>query len=139
MGELAEVAGVSKRTIDYYTQMNLLTYIRTDANYRLYEANSIQVLHLIEHYKKLNMPLSKVKETLELMQKKECSQDINKVEEHIEQVMNMIQHLQEEMNEIKPLIERLNDGEREAMMMKFSPQSVELAQSILALFKEQLD
>ncbi|KAA0547447.1 MerR family transcriptional regulator [Bacillus sp. BGMRC 2118] len=137
MGELAQIAGVSKRTIDYYTQMNLLTYIRTNSNYRLYEDCAVQELNLIEHYKTLNMPLSKVKETLELMNKKDCSEDINKIEQHIEQVMNMIQHLQEEMNELKPLIERLNDVEKEALMMKFSPHSIELAQSILAIFKDK--
>lgn len=41
IGELAEHCGLSRRTIDYYTQLGLLSPVaRTSGNYRLYAADA---------------------------------------------------------------------------------------------------
>lgn len=41
IGELAKRCGLSRRTIDYYTQLGLLQPVgRTDGNYRLYDADA---------------------------------------------------------------------------------------------------
>lgn len=79
------------------------------------------------------MPLVQIKETLEFIKEKECT-DLYKVENHIEQVMGIIKHLNEEMNELKPIFEKLDEKQKEAVLSKFSPQSVTLAHSILMLF-----
>jgi MerR family copper efflux transcriptional regulator len=131
IGELACIADVSKRTIDYYTQLGLLTHKRTESNYRLYEENALHDLHLIEHYKKLNMPLAEIKATLEFVREKEL--DLSKIEKHLDQVSTIMKHLNEEIQEIKPLLESLSDKQKEVLMSKFSSQGVTLANSLLLL------
>lgn len=43
---LAELVGISTRTLRYYDQINLLKPATTnDANYRLYERKQVQRLH----------------------------------------------------------------------------------------------
>ena len=77
IGEIAKLKNISKRTIDYYTQIGLLNPIRTDSNYRLYGEDSIQILEWVEHYKTLNMPLEEIKSSIELL-KADCSIDKQK-------------------------------------------------------------
>lgn len=52
IGELASIANVSKRTIDYYTRLGLLKPQRTGANYRIYDENAVNELQFIEECKK---------------------------------------------------------------------------------------
>lgn len=71
IGELASIANVSKRTIDYYTKLGLLKAERSKSNYRYYDSSALEDLKLIDHYKKLNYSLDMIKERLELHRKKQ--------------------------------------------------------------------
>jgi MerR family transcriptional regulator, copper efflux regulator len=132
IGELAELTNVSKRTIDYYSQIGLLQPLRTDSNYRLYDEDTIHVLGLIEHYKKLNMPLHEIKSAIELIKKRSTKDE--QVEKHVDQIADIMKHLEAEILEIKPIIESLNEKQRELILNKVSPQGMTLAQSLLLLF-----
>ncbi|MBH0171589.1 MAG: MerR family transcriptional regulator [Bacillota bacterium] len=132
IGELAEVTNVSKRTIDYYSQIGLLQPLRTDSNYRLYDEETIHVLGLIEHYKKLNMPLHEIKSVIELVKLK--STENEQVEKYVDQIAELMKHLEAEIKEIKPIMESLNDKQRELLLNKVSPQGMTLAHSLLLLF-----
>lgn len=130
IGELAKLVNVSKRTIDYYTQIGLLTPVRTDCNYRLYGEDCIQVLGLVEHYKNLNMPLEEIKSSIELI-KTDRLVDNQKVEKYAEQIGIIMQHLKEEMNVIEPLLQKLNNNQKEMLVNKLSSQGKTLAQTLL--------
>lgn len=92
IGEIAKLKNISKRTIDYYTQIGLLNPIRTDSNYRLYGEECIKILNMIEHYKNLNMPLEEIKSSIELI-KSDNTIDKHKVEKHFEQIASIMRHL----------------------------------------------
>lgn len=132
IGELAKFMNLSKRTIDYYTQIGLLNPVRADSNYRMYTEECIQILQLVEHYKNLNMPLEEIKGAIELM-KADNEIDNEKVQKHVEQIAAIMEHLKEEIKLMEPFLEKLNSSEKEMVVNKLSPQGITLAQTLLLL------
>jgi MerR family transcriptional regulator, copper efflux regulator len=133
IGEIAKLKNISKRTIDYYTQIGLLNPIRTDSNYRLYGEECLQILTMVEHYKNLNMPLEEIKSSIELI-KSNNTIDKQKVEKHVEQIASIMQHLKEEINVMEPILQKLNNQQKESLVNKLSSEGVTLAQTLLLLF-----
>ncbi|MEK4404431.1 MerR family transcriptional regulator [Sporosarcina sp. FSL K6-6792] len=64
IGELADIAGVSKRTIDYYTNLNLLKPSRSDTGYRLFDLSDVVQLDKISHLKEKGFSLEEINEKL---------------------------------------------------------------------------
>ena len=124
---------VSKRTVDYYTQIGLLTPVRTDSNYRMYGEDSIHILELVEHYKTLNMPLEEIKTYINMLDSKN-SIDKEKIEKHCEQIALLMEHLKEEIKVMEPVLQKLNHDEKDMLTNKLSMQGVTLAQTLLLLF-----
>ncbi|GGP75039.1 MerR family transcriptional regulator [Saccharothrix coeruleofusca] len=61
IGELATRAGVSIRTVDYYTTLGLLTPAkRTASNYRLYTADDVDRIHLVRRLEVQGLPLEEI-------------------------------------------------------------------------------
>lgn len=62
ISELAALAGVTKRTVDYYTNLGLLTPARSCSNYRYYDENALKRLIFIVDCKKqrLACPILKI-------------------------------------------------------------------------------
>ncbi|MBI0576782.1 MerR family transcriptional regulator [Neobacillus cucumis] len=133
IGELARLMGISKRTIDYYTQIGLLNPVRTDSNYRLYGEDCIKILEMVEHYKTLNMPLEEIKSSIKMLNS-DNGIDKVKVEKHCEQIAILMGHLKEEITVIEPILQKLNQTEKEMLVNKLSSQGVILAQTLLLLF-----
>jgi MerR family copper efflux transcriptional regulator len=133
IGEIAKLKNISKRTIDYYTQIGLLNPIRTDSNYRLYNDECIRILDMVEHYKNLNMPLEEIKSSIELIKSDNCI-DKQKVEKHFEQIASIMQHLKDEINVLEPILQKLNNQQKELLVNKISSQGVSLAQTLFLLF-----
>ncbi|NHM30908.1 MerR family transcriptional regulator [Neobacillus terrae] len=133
IGQIAKLMNISKRTIDYYTQIGLLSPTRTDSNYRLYGEESIQILNFIEHYKNLNLPLEEIKSLIELL-KTDGSIDNKKVEKHFDQIGSIMQHLKEEIMVMEPILKKLNHNQKEVLVSKLSLEGIALAQTLLLLF-----
>jgi len=63
--DLAELAGISTRTLRYYDSIGLLKPVRVDANgYRMYGGAEVDRLQSILFYRELGMPLEQIKEIL---------------------------------------------------------------------------
>lgn len=61
IGELAARAGVSIRTVDYYTTLGLLAPAqRTASNYRLYRAGDVDRIHLVQRLEVHGLPLEDI-------------------------------------------------------------------------------
>ncbi|MGG1678549.1 MerR family transcriptional regulator [Neobacillus sp. NRS-1170] len=133
IGEIASLMSISKRTIDYYTQIGLLNPVRSDSNYRMYGEESIQILELVEHYKTLNMPLDEIKTSIKMINSNN-SIDKEKVEKHCEQIAVLMEHLKEEIKVMEPILQKLNNNEKEMLVNKLSLKGVSLAQTLLLLF-----
>lgn len=133
IGEIAKLMNISKRTIDYYTQIGLLNPIRTDKNYRLYGEESVRILQLVEHYKSLNLPLEDIKSSIELI-KSDHAPNQQEVEKHFDKMAVIMEHLKDEINVMQPILQRLDEQQKEMVVKKLSAQGVTLAKSLLLLF-----
>ncbi|MGW6665709.1 MULTISPECIES: MerR family transcriptional regulator [Peribacillus] len=127
IGELAEMANVTKRTVDYYTNLGLLKAERSASNYRYYSVGELERLRCIEGYKRENLSLEDIKELL-----KKDKEDASAIEEKGLQLKNKMDGLNEELQEFISLIEK--DGKSELLLKKqISRESMALIQSLLVL------
>lgn len=67
IGEIARLAGVSKRTIDYYTTLGLLSSVRSESNYRYYGGETLVRLKMIESMKMSRFTLEEIKKQLGIL------------------------------------------------------------------------
>ncbi|WP_077620332.1 MerR family transcriptional regulator [Bacillus sinesaloumensis] len=132
IGELAREANVSKRTIDYYTQLGILTPIRTDSNYRIYGDDAVDTLHLVAQYKELNIPLLEIKEKVALFHTSRLEQE--SVLKYTQALSKRIEYLETELKEMKPILESLPEEQQKFVINKMSTQSMALAKLITVLF-----
>ncbi|MGQ0516213.1 MerR family transcriptional regulator, partial [Bacillus sp. D-CC] len=82
------MAHVSKRTIDYYTNLGILKAERSQSNYRYYDETAFETLQFIEKCKEMHMPLCEIKEKIEEKKKllginEHVSKQVNEVTDHI--------------------------------------------------------
>ncbi|HWO76768.1 MAG TPA: MerR family transcriptional regulator [Bacillus sp. (in: firmicutes)] len=128
ISELASIANVSKRTVDYYTNMGLLVAERSKANYRIYHEDAVEDLKFIEHCKSLHIPLEEIKKKLEL-QKSTTINDYD-VEDQISSVSEHMKYLQDEINNLLSILQKMDSKRKEAVSEKLSPESVSLMKSL---------
>ncbi|WCK55931.1 MerR family transcriptional regulator [Aneurinibacillus sp. Ricciae_BoGa-3] len=137
IGELAQQAHVSRRTIDYYTNMGLLDADRTHSNYRLYPEGTLDRLRLIECYKKEKLTLEEIKERLCSVSEEENS---NGNEEELLSVLKEIkgdmEHLEQKVIEIRANLPTAGDEEARRMIRQMSLQGVSLLHAIMLLLGE---
>ncbi|WP_307272725.1 MULTISPECIES: MerR family transcriptional regulator [Peribacillus] len=127
IGELAEMANVTKRTVDYYTNLGLLKAERSASNYRYYSVGELERLRRIEGYKRENLSLEDIKEIL-----KKDKEAASAIEEKGLQLKNKMDGLNDELQEFISLIEK--GGKSELLLKKqISRESMALIQSLLVL------
>lgn len=107
IGQLAELANVSRRTIDYYTKLGMLNYEKTGSRYRYYTEDALERLSMIERYKEQNMPLTEIKERLHIWS--DTSVDSGEVLAKIEKISSNLQELERDILELKPLLGQLDE------------------------------
>lgn len=138
IGELAKKADVSKRTVDYYTQIGLLHVETTSAaNYRLYSEQSIEDIRFIELCKEMKMSLREIKERIEL---KRSSEKIShqQQEKCLSQAKILATHMMQlelEINELLPIFEQLNNELQEKISTHINGRSKALMDSLSVLLK----
>lgn len=121
------MANVTKRTVDYYTNLGLLKAERSASNYRYYSVGELERLRRIEGYKRENLSLEDIKELL-----KKDKEEESAIEEKGLQLKNKMDGLNEELQEFISLIEK--DGKSELLLKKqISRESMALIQSLLVL------
>ncbi|MGE7186531.1 MerR family transcriptional regulator [Peribacillus sp. NPDC006672] len=121
------MANVTKRTVDYYTNLGLLKAERSASNYRYYSVGELERLRLIEEYKRKNLSLEDIKDIFK--QEKEVA---SAIEETGLQLKNKMDGLNEELQEVISLIKK--DEKNELLLKKqISHESMALIQSLLVL------
>ncbi|MGE6378932.1 MerR family transcriptional regulator [Peribacillus muralis] len=107
IGQLAELANVSRRTIDYYTQLGMLNYEKTGSRYRYYTEDALIRLQMINRYKEQNMPLTEIKERLQVW--KGTTVDSDQVLLMVDKLATDLMGLEKELMELKPLLDELDE------------------------------
>lgn len=129
IGELAERAMVSKRTIDYYTSIGLLKADRSESNYRIYSDESLHDLKFIEECKSLHYPLDEIKRKLEI--RKEGSIQASEVEKHVCTLTQQMLKLHNDLFDIIPFLEELDAKQKEKLSNNLSLLRTALLKSLL--------
>jgi len=119
---LAERTKVTKRTIDYYTNLGLLQAERSPSNYRYYDVSSVERIHLIEKKKAEGMALEEIK--------KEFSTSANVFEEiDVLELRVKMQGLEKEVSQALAQLEKSDPKKFDAV----KKDSLALIQTLLLL------
>lgn len=86
VNEVSALAGVSKRTLQYYDDQGLLPVSRTENNYRLFDDESMERVWQILVYRKMNLGLRDIKEVL-AMDVKQRNQFLEEREKKLESII----------------------------------------------------
>ena len=107
IGELARLTGCQSETVRFYEQKGLLPLpVRSQANYRLYDASHAERLHFIRRCRSLGMSLEEVQTLLDFQDHpdKSCSGVNDLVDRHIVEIERQIDELhtlQAELTELR--------------------------------------
>ncbi|MED4812946.1 MerR family transcriptional regulator [Bacillus atrophaeus] len=128
ISELAALAGVTKRTVDYYTNLGLLTPARSCSNYRYYDENALKRLMFIVDCKQQRLALSDIKDRLENQFPSSTLKD-----DEIGILTSEINHMNQNISGILHRFERLQPEERDKLKSKLAPEKLTVLQSFLLL------
>ncbi|MFE0562497.1 transcriptional regulator [Priestia megaterium] len=119
------MAHVTKRTVDYYTNIGLLKAERSASNYRFYNEEALKRLYLIEKLKSEGRSLEEISSLFSIEQSENS---------HFkDELASKFYVLNDSLKEVAPLMEKLNEEDRKVMMNRLSPESVTLLHSLLLL------
>ncbi|MBM7563710.1 DNA-binding transcriptional MerR regulator [Paenibacillus sacheonensis] len=134
IGELSKLAGVSPRTIDFYTSMGLIEPERRSAkNYRLYSDETLSRLKRIVQMKQDKYSLDEIKTSLsgwgKVSSHEEVSEQLIELEIHLEQ-------LQREVKAIEPVISQLKPGQAKQVFKRLIPQTAACVETLMLLLNK---
>lgn len=124
IGEASKASGVSAKLIRYYESIELIPPSeRTDAGYRRYTANDVQVLRFIKRSRDLGFSIERIKSLLALWDDRsrksaevkklarqyiaELDQDIEKLQSIRSQLQHLVEHCHGDHRPDCPIIEDL--------------------------------
>ncbi|MDQ0232646.1 MerR family transcriptional regulator [Metabacillus malikii] len=115
---------MTKRTIDYYTNLGLLKAERSASNYRYYDSSAVEQLNKIEQLKAEGMSLDEIKR--------------NMIDDHAEEIDVLelrlkIAGLEKEVSEVLSQLDNGNLENQEFVKKNISKESLSLIQSLLLL------
>ncbi|TYO97176.1 MerR family transcriptional regulator [Desulfallas thermosapovorans] len=100
IGAIAQLAGVSRRTIDYYTNLGLLKPVRLENNYRYYTEHTLARLKIIEILKAQRFTLEEIKEQFRLFELDQAGQQDNQI--NIDFIREQIKQLENQLTQLQP-------------------------------------
>ncbi|APB73423.2 MerR family DNA-binding transcriptional regulator [Paenibacillus peoriae] len=133
IGELAKTAGVSERTIDYYTKLGLITpEERSLKNYRLYNDETLNRLERINQMKQEKYSLEEIRQTLikwnSVAGEEHVTDKLTSLEMHM-------QRLEREVNELQPLLGQLKPVQARKLLTGLLPQSAACIEALKYLLE----
>ncbi|WP_209970321.1 MerR family transcriptional regulator [Paenibacillus eucommiae] len=131
IGELARLADISPRTIDYYTKMGLLEpEKRSDTNYRFYSDETLTRLKRIESMKKEKYTLEEIKVSLEQWSK--ISRD-DVVTDKLTSLQLHLEQLAKEAQELGPILEKLKPSQLKKLSKMLTQPTAACIEALLLL------
>ncbi|ATY85517.1 transcriptional regulator [Kyrpidia spormannii] len=133
IGELAKAARVSRRTVDFYTRMGLVTpEERTEGNYRLYGEDALKRLLYIQELKKRKYTLEEIRDRLDAMDRQTPPSD---TVHRMEKLQELMKQLETELSDLRPELRqcatRLSDSFQRTTVQRALAQGLSLAQALL--------
>jgi MerR family copper efflux transcriptional regulator len=130
IGELAALAGISPRTIDYYTGLGLLTAAkRSTGNYRLYDDETLSRIRRIETLKAQKYSLEEIRKqftSLNRVTDEAVNRKLSDLQSHLAQ-------LEREVKELEPVLEQLKPQQAKRLFRAITPQTAACVEALLLL------
>lgn len=131
IGELAALAGISPRTIDYYTGLGLLAPAKRSAgNYRLYDDETLARLRRIEILKAQKFSLEEIREQFTSFER--VTQD-ELVSRKLAELHNHLTQLEREVKELEPVLDQLKPQQAKRLFRAITPQTAACVEALLLL------
>lgn len=102
VNEVCKIAGISKRTLQYYDDEGILLAERSEGNERLYDDDALKKLMHLLTYKKLGLTLEQIKETFDAPT--ETKNEI--MEEHIKKLVRKRTNLENQVRLTRYIVEK---------------------------------
>lgn len=84
IGEVAARAGVSRRTVDFYTRLGLLRTVgRTEGNYRLYGPEAVEQIRLVRRLEQQGVSLEQVARLLARKPRRDLERELDLVDREL--------------------------------------------------------
>ncbi len=133
VNELSKITGLSKRTIRYYDQINLLKpEVISESGYRLYGNKSLEILQQILIFRELNVPLEDIKEILDNKQ----LDKLQLLKSHKQLLILKRDHL----NDVISLVDKIiNNGDGKMSFEEFNINKIEQTMKHNAEFLKNYD
>jgi len=134
IGELASLAKISPRTIDYYTSIGLIEPVkRSEGNYRLYTNETLIKLERIEQLKKNKLSLEEIKAVLSnwnLITEEE------RVSQRLVEIQMQLSKLEREVKELEPVIQQLKPRQARRLYTRLMPQTAACIEALMILMNK---
>ncbi|WP_274650079.1 MerR family transcriptional regulator [Paenibacillus humicola] len=134
IGELSKKAGVSPRTIDFYTSLGLIEpETRSAKNYRLYSDETLLRLKRIEQMKQDKYSLDEIRAVISAWRKvssqEQVSSKLTDFQLHLEQ-------LQREVKELEPVLNQLKPQQAKHLFKRIVPQTAACVEALMLLLNK---
>ena len=108
IGQLAELAGVPRKTIRYYEEVGVLPPPeRSDARYRLYSDIDVRRVELVRRARALDMGLAEVRELVEWASTGSCNDFQERFREVLRRKLEEVDHRIADLEHLKQDLQRL--------------------------------
>ena len=119
------MSNVTKRTIDYYTSLGLLSMERSASNYRYYDVSMVERIQWIEQQKAAGKSLEQIRANLEQPLTEETAIEID-----VQDIRLQMRKLE---TDVATLMNQLDEEQIRNVKKRVSPESVALMQSLVIL------
>lgn len=131
IGELSKLAGVSSRTIDYYTGLGLLTPAkRSNGNYRLYNIETLDRIRRIEQLKAQKYTLDEIRRHFETLDKVTADEQVSR---KLAELQTHLTQIERDVKELEPVLDRLKPGQAKRLFRTITPQTAACVEALLLL------
>lgn len=125
------MAGVSVRTIDYYTTLGLIRPAgRTSGNYRLYNDETLKRLHRIEYLKAQKLTLEEIRKQFSTLDRISADEFLTM---KLTQLQTDLTRLEQEVKELEPVLDRLKPQQAKRLFQTLTPRTAACIEALLLL------
>jgi MerR family copper efflux transcriptional regulator len=133
IGEVAAQAHVSRRTIDYYTNLGLLNARRSEANYRLYPEETLERLRLIECLKHEKLTLEEIRERLNEWLDSGINRETVDVVQSAQEIQGDMRRLEERVQQLAIYLKNMDEKQARLVARQLSLQGGSLLHTLMLL------
>lgn len=128
IGEVAEQAGVTTKTIRYYERIGLLPSAeRTPSGYRSYGSDTLERVRFIRDAQATGLSLTEIQSVLELKAhgQRSCEHTRSLLHRHLDEIDAQIERLRAARRELAQLVERADSNDPAACVDEHRCQVIE--------------